>query len=297
MKISERTIKRVGEIITGDKGLSPYRSGPKLVAFFNEFGMNHTYGQGFPSRWSFAEDCIRQFNGTPTMIKVIRSAVDPRDYMGATVYDKETRQNRPANVQEALSYLNEFLAFDGYEIVPHGKAYDVVDKARGEVAVDVKLEPSHLSHAFIMEQIEKCRTKMGHGDYDGAITNARSLVEAVLAAIEKECDSSPPDYDGDLAKLYKRVQKHLNLAPENPKINNNLKQTLTGFISIIGGLSGLSNKMGDRHVREYKPAAHHAALVVNAAMTFSNFIFETFSYQRGLSSRLAAPAPTQGSRV
>jgi Abortive infection C-terminus len=280
MKISERTIKRLGEIITGDKGLSPYRSGPRLVTFFNELGMNHTYGQGFPSRWSFAEDCIRQFNDTRDMVNVIRSAVDPRDYMEATVRDKETQQNRPANVQEALSYLNEFLAFDGYEIVPHGKAYDVVDKARGEIAVDVKLEPSHLSHAFIMEQIEKCRTKMGQGDYDGAITNARSLVEAVLAAIEKECDPSPPEYDGDLPKLYKRVQKHLNLSPDNPKISNSLKQTLTGFISIIAGLSGLSNRMGDRHVREYKPAAHHAALIVNAAMTFSNFIFETYAYQR-----------------
>jgi hypothetical protein len=34
MKISERTIKRLGEIITGDKAFSPYRSGPKLVSFF-----------------------------------------------------------------------------------------------------------------------------------------------------------------------------------------------------------------------------------------------------------------------
>ncbi len=280
MKLSERSIKRLGEIITGDKGLSPYRGGPKLVSFFNECGTNHTYGQGFPSRWMFAEDCIRQFNGTPTMKKVIMSAVDPRDFMGATVYDKETQQNKPANLQEALTYLNGFLAFDGYEIVPHGKGYDVVDKTRGEIVVDVKLEPSHLSHAFIMEQIEKCRTKMNQGDYDGAITNARSLVEAVLAAIEKEFDPAAPDYDGDLPKLYKRVQKHLNLSPENPKISNSLKQTLTGFISIIGGLSGLSNKMGDRHVREYKPAAHHAVLIVNAAMTFSNFIFDTYAYQQ-----------------
>ena len=280
MKVSERTIKRLGEIITGDKGLSPYRSGPKLVSFFNEFGTNHTYGQGFPSRWTFAEDCLRQFNDTPALKKIILTVLDPRDFMGATVYDKESQQNKPASVQDAVTYLNEFLAYDGYEVVPHGKGYDVIDRTRGEILVDVKLEPSHLSHEFIMEQIEKCRTKMGQGDYDGAITNARSLVEAVLAAIEKECDANPPDYDGDLPRLYKRVQKHLNLSPENPAINNSLKQTLTGFISIICGLSGLSNKMGDRHVREYKPAAHHAALIVNAAMTFSNFIFDTYAYQK-----------------
>jgi hypothetical protein len=32
MKISARTVKRLGEIITGDKGISPYRGVPKLVS-------------------------------------------------------------------------------------------------------------------------------------------------------------------------------------------------------------------------------------------------------------------------
>ncbi len=285
MKISERSIKRLAEIITGDKALSPYRSGPKLVSFFNDYGTNHTYGKGFPSRWAFAEACIRQFNDSATLKAIIQGAVDPRDFMGETVYDSETQQRRPADVEHALTYLNEFLAYDGYEIVPHGKAYSVIDRKRGEIVVDVRLEPSHLSHAFIMEQIEKCRSKITQGDFDGAITNARSLVEAVLAAMEKKFDTAAPDYDGDLQKLYKRVQKHLNLAPENLKISNSLKQTLTGFISIIGGLSGLSNKMGDRHAREYKPAAHHAVLIVNAAMTFSNFIFDTYAYQQALKTK------------
>jgi hypothetical protein len=279
MKLSERSIKRVAEIITGDKGLSPYRSGPNLVSFFNDFGCDHMYGQGFPSRWMFAEERIREFNGTATLKKIILSTLAPRDFMGITVIDKQTQQSKPLNLQDALTYLNEFLAYDGYEIVSHGKGHDFIDKTRGEIVVDVKLEPTHLSHAFIMEQLEKCRTKTSQGDYDGAITNARSLVEAVLMAIEKEFDANAPDYDGDLPKLYKRVQKHLNLSPGNPKISDSLKQTLTGFISIIGGLSGLSNKMGDRHAREYKPAAHHAALIVNAAMTFSNFIFDSYAYQ------------------
>lgn len=85
-------------------------------------------------------------------------------------------------------------------------------------------------------------------------------------------------------KLYKRVQKLLNLTPDKPKIDNNLKQTLTGLSSIIAGLSGLSNAMGDRHVRIYKPAKHHAVLIVNAAMTFSNFIFDTHDYQHASKS-------------
>jgi hypothetical protein len=43
MKISGRTVKRLGEIITGDKGVSPYRGGPKLVTFFNECGARSRY--------------------------------------------------------------------------------------------------------------------------------------------------------------------------------------------------------------------------------------------------------------
>jgi hypothetical protein len=193
--------------------------------------------------------------------------------------DSQTQQRRPVNIHDAIALVNELLSFDGYEIVAHGSAYDVVDKQRGEILVDVRLEPSHLSHAFIMEQIEKCRTKIGVKDYDGAITNARSMVEAVLTAIEKEIDSTALDYDGNLPRLYKRVQGHLNLSPDNPKVSESLKQTLTGLSSIIQGLAALSNRMGDRHVREYKPAQHHAVLVVNSAMTFSNFIFDTYAYQ------------------
>jgi uncharacterized membrane protein len=115
------------------------------------------------------------------------------------------------------------------------------------------------------------------------------MVEAVLTAIESECDPNAPDYDGDLPRLYKRVQGFLNLAPDNAKISESLKQTLRGFVSIIVGLSGLSNKMGDRHVREYKPAAHHAVLIVNAAMTFSNFIFDTYGYQQGQKLKETSP--------
>jgi hypothetical protein len=283
MQISERTIKRLGQIITGDTKISPYRSGPQLVTFFNEFGCNDVYGKGFPSRWTYAESCIRKFNNSPNLRKIIISALDPRDFLAPGVWNEHLPGYVPADINEAINYLNEFLDYDGYEIVVHGKSYDIIDKTRGEILFDIKLEPTHLSHQFIKEQIEKCRTKTSQDDYDGAITNARSLVEAVLIAIEKEFDNNVPSYDGNLPKLYKRIQKHLNLSPDNESINQSLKQTLTGFISIIDGLSGLSNKMGDRHAREYKPSKHHAVLLVNAAMTLSNFIFDTFSYQHSKS--------------
>ena len=105
-------------------------------------------------------------------------------------------------------------------------------------------------------------------------------MEAVLTQIESNLDSEPPQYDGDLPKLYKRVQKLLNLDPSRPDIDQSLKQVLSGLVNIVHGLSGLSNKMGDRHVRTYKPSRHHAILVCNAAKSACNFLFDTYAYQK-----------------
>jgi hypothetical protein len=149
------------------------------------------------------------------------------------------------------------------------------------VTCEAKLSPEqHASHEFIIEQVDKCDRKLRDDDYDGAITNARSVVEAVLADIEVRLDPTPPLYDGDLGKLYKRVQKLLNLDPERRDIDDSLRQLLRGLVSIVGGLAPLRNKMSDAHVRKYKPARHHAKLAVNAAKTLLDFVYDSFKYQK-----------------
>jgi hypothetical protein len=83
MKLSGRSIQALAKIITGDEGISPYRSGSKLVHLFNEFGANDHYGKGFPSRWQYAEDKRRAMNGTKALPALIRSVFDPRDSLDA----------------------------------------------------------------------------------------------------------------------------------------------------------------------------------------------------------------------
>jgi len=116
-------------------------------------------------------------------------------------------------------------------------------------------------------------------DFDGAITNARSLIEAVLSSIEADFDPTPPKYDGDLPKLYKRVQKHLKLSPGQEGLANSLRQILSGLTSIVSGLASLRNSMSDAHVIKYKPSEHHAQLAVNTAKTLCKFLFDTKEYQ------------------
>jgi hypothetical protein len=122
--------------------------------------------------------------------------------------------------------------------------------------------------------------KIETGDYSGAITNARSLIEAVCVKIELELDPQKAiGNDGDLVKMFNRVRKLLHLDPSRQDISDSLKQVLIGLSSIINGLAAMRNKMSDAHGVVYKPSRHHAKLAVNSAKTLADFLFDTMSYQ------------------
>jgi hypothetical protein len=270
MKISERTISAIGEVITGDKGISPYRSGPALVRLFNEFGANDSYGQGFPSRWDYAEKKLREINGTPNLPAILIKILDPREYL-----------NTNHTLKGIADYLNPYLKYDGFELVFDGDFLKIRNMKGASVIFKPPFgESKEISHLFIDEQIKKCDKKIDEDDYDGAITNARSFLEAILCELEKELCNTPDTYDGDLPKLYKRVQKVLNLDPGRPDIEQPIKQVLSGLMNIVMGISAMRNKMSDSHVRSYRPSKRHAKLVVNAAKTIADFLFETKVFQK-----------------
>jgi hypothetical protein len=271
MKIARNTLAELVKIVTGDTGMSPYRSGPMLVQLFNEYGANDFYGQGFPSRWKYTEEKLLPLNGTASLRKLINHIFDAREWIGKS-FDAEI----------ATAHLNRFLKFDGYELVREGDHFKVRETGGVAVHFDTPFpESQEVSHVFIEEQIGKCDKKIDEGDFGGAITNARSLVEAVLLEIEKQLSPVPPQYDGDLIKLNKRVQALLNLDPARKDIGDMLRQVLSGLTSVVNGLAGMRNKMSDAHAAAYKAAKHHAKLAVNCAKTFADFVFDSYSYQKG----------------
>jgi hypothetical protein len=277
-QLSSKTISALQRVITGnpihaDLGgdpVAPYRSGPDLITFFSAFGFTDIYADGFPSRWFYVEEKLKSLNGSQRLITVIEGAVSPVHFLG-TKFDWVA----------AVSYLNQYLSFDGYKLVPAGKTYRLRREGETGVEADSRLEGrDKASHEFIDEQLTKCDQKLQTGDYDGAITNARSLLEAVLFEIEGRIDPNRPTYDGDLLKLYKRVQQLLHLDPSRTDISDSLKQLLSGLVSVVTGLAPLRNKMGDAHVRTYKPDRRHAKLAVNAAKTITDFLIDSFEYQK-----------------
>ena len=278
MKLSAKTLERLAGILTGDTGVSPYRTGPKLIDFFYDFGERDLYGQGFPSRGAYTLEKLKKFNGTEAMRGILSEAFDYFD-------------EREFNPEEAAEEFNRTLTRDGYRmVIEYGPGWMQGDEyVRGAPHFEVRpLTPatvvpsslSSLSHEAISEQVAKANNKIEMGDFSGAIASAYTLVEHLLKLLLAENNVTHKETEGDIRALYKAVRTPLRLDPSSDSIDAALKPILDGFQKLVGGLYDIANKASDRHARKYNPAGHHAKLVVNAAFALCEFLLDSHQYQR-----------------
>jgi hypothetical protein len=116
-------------------------------------------------------------------------------------------------------------------------------------------------------------------DPEGAITSARTLLEAVCKHILDEADV-PYEDDVDLPKLYKTAAAQLNLAPSQ-HTETIFKQILGGCTAVVEGLGALRNRLSDSHgkgPKGAKPDTRHAELAVNLAGSMATFLIETWEH-------------------
>jgi len=168
IKVSNKTIEYFRDIVTGDSRKTEYLSGSRLVDFFNYFGFDDEYGQGFPSRWFYAENKLKDLNRDGRIREVIEYYYSPINFIG-----------QEDLFLKLVEELNKYLYFDNLSI-------DIIGKkcvfSVSQVEINVKTIKK-IDHDFIQENILKCDNKIKEGDYSGAITSARSLVETVLLYI------------------------------------------------------------------------------------------------------------------
>jgi hypothetical protein len=116
-------------------------------------------------------------------------------------------------------------------------------------------------------------------DPDGAITMARTLVEAVCKHV-----LGPGAYEGDWdpPRLYKETARRLRLDPDR-HADDSLKQLLRGCGTAVDGLAAVRNKLGDAHGKgeaDPVPARLHAELAVNLAGTMAMFLISIWEETR-----------------
>lgn len=264
MKVSDRTIEAIRLVLNGDasepgtKWRGIYRRAIDIEDFFKEFDVEPDQG----SRWYMTESCLRKLNNSEGIKMAIEKLLHPANYLGI-----ET-----VSIDDNIEYLNQFLEFDGYKIVLAGRMPKVIS-----ISADVEFNANDLPEtldgnlqSWIDSHYRKCQQKIADEDFDGAITNARSMVEQFYIWILKNTDG---DYDrrleGDLVKLGNAVSKRFNMDPQ--AFDTPIKQLISGMNSQISGLAGLRNKASDAHGTEYKPSRRHAKLAINSALTLVNY--------------------------
>jgi hypothetical protein len=151
-----------------------------------------------------------------------------------------------------------------------------------------------LSLAYVRELEAKTDQRLAASDFEGAITTARTMLEAVLLELERRLLEAPGDHKGDLQRLFKAVAKQLRIDDSRADLDDNFKQVVRGLVQVVNGLAPIRNKMSDGHPRARKPAAHHARVIANAAKTVATFLIESYVFQR---DKDLLPAPPKAAEA
>jgi hypothetical protein len=229
MRLNSKTLERLREIINSD-GTNDYRSGSKLVAFFNRLGFKDTYGNGFPSRWMYTDEKLEQINGTPALDECIRGAFAVFNYIG-----------RISELDALIADFNQYMAFDKWEVVRDNdtikfrKLDKVVVEASKRNASEMQ-EDEFLKQTFDVDidslgldvnvgEIIKLRLK----EVEACISKGASLASTILIGSILE---------GILLGVALMYPKQFNQSPSAPRDRDpgNVRQfpewTLNNFIDV-----------------------------------------------------------------
>ena len=206
----------------------------------------------------------REFMGDPSLRDRLPSFVRSHRDLGAfwpfIKHEAGSYAERRQIISTAFTPLLDDL--EGLERAPADSVNSTVLSSFDEDAV----------HAVWTKALDR-RTS----DPEGAITVARTLLETICKRVLDDLGEAYSERD-DLPKLYGKVAKALNLAP-NQHAEEAIKAILGGAMTVVNGIGTLRNKLSDAHGRGGKlpvrPSPRHASLAVNMAGTVAVFIVET----------------------
>ena len=243
-EFSPQYIDALAECITGGSAWSDapsvglYRSGPEIVKFFGSLGYNVTYGNW--SRVPFTRELLMGISskakGFEEIVRITERLLDPRDYI-----------NCGDKLENVVSYLNNYLKYDGFEIVRIGAVYHLIEA--GGTAPVAELfgdKATYLSLPNVKADFERAVSRMDP-DPEGAVTGACSTLESVAKCI-LDALGEPYPKDQSIQPLILAVMRKLRLAPEQHS-EAEVKRILGSLVNVAAGIGVLRTKYGDAHGR------------------------------------------------
>lgn len=254
MRLSSKTLEELRIIINGD-GTPDYRSGPKLVAFFNELGFNDRYGQGFPSRWLYTDDKLKQINGTPELDKCIKNTFAVVNFIG-----------RIGDLDKLISYFNQYLVLDKWQVVRNND--EITFKRLDKVIVEPEKTNVDIDESTFLKMTFDVEVKSL-----GLDQNVSEIITARLAEVETCIRNEAPlasifligsIMEGILLGIALTYPKQFNQARCAPKDTGSTKVrkfpdwTLNNFIDVAAEIGILKHdvKKFSHVVRDFRNYIH-----------------------------------------
>lgn len=236
-----------------------YRGRDDLVRIFNNsnFALNesNTYG----SRWNSILTSVEIYSPIQDYEKILKvSDRDRKDLLSAfhVIY--------PVRDGDIEISAIEFFVDPSAPIPKKGRHLSKLDE---------------IDFSYIKEQIDKSDEKLLLGDYEGAITNSRTLIETICKYI---LDKKGEEYKrgDDLPRLYKKTTKMLNMDPSQHS-EQYFKEILSGCFAVVNGLANVRNELSDSHGKSfnnrYTPAKRHAVLCVAVSQALADYLYSSFT--------------------
>jgi hypothetical protein len=186
----------------------------------------------------------------------------------------------PDSLGEGKRKLIRLLERDGLEY-KDGKIIDPGTKTDLDLAsIPTGLDTSHLS--IYLDRINNSI----ENDPELAVGSAKELVEATLKSILRGSGIPFEESKDDVPALLKKVQKHLDLAPDDvdgaKKGADTIRRVLSNLGAVAIGVAELRNLYGTGHGRSRKRAVDTrlARLVVGSGGTLCRFLLETYEARK-----------------
>lgn len=203
MQIQSKTLEKLRSLINEE---TEYRSGPKLVDFFNDLGFSDSYGQGFPSRWVYTDEKLSKINGTPELDKCIKKLFAPVNFVG-----------RFTDLDKFIKDFNQYLAFDGWQVVRNNTI--ITFTKAGEIKFEDKIEDKE-DNFLKKEFSEISLDKLGLDTMITEIINIR--FDEIKSCLTAKASLSViflagSSLEGILLGMTTKYPKEFNLCKSSPK--------------------------------------------------------------------------------
>ncbi len=152
------------------------------------------------------------------------------------------------------------------------KCKEIIKRENSSVQLEVPAIIA-VNRDYIASIASRANRDVDNGEYDSAITKARTLLEEVFChAIEAKGET--PSDSGEIGRLYNQVKTLYNMH-QTREIDVRINMLLSGLEKILSAITQMRNESSDAHgvgANRIKISEHHARLFVNSAITMADFI-------------------------